>query len=73
MTPVQRQQVLNQLVKLAACMRAHGLPSFPGPPGVWRPDTSIDIIPSSVDVNSPQFQSAQQACRKLQPGLGGGS
>jgi hypothetical protein len=34
MTAVQRQQALNQLVRLAGCMRAHGLPSFPGPPGV---------------------------------------
>jgi hypothetical protein len=27
---------------------------------------------SGIDLSSPQFQSAQQACRKFEPGLGGG-
>lgn len=65
MTPVQRQQVLNPLVRLAVCMRAHGLASFPDPPGVWRPGTRIAIIPSSADVNSLRFKAAFTRCRPL--------
>jgi hypothetical protein len=60
-------------IKFAACMRSHGVPSFP--------DNAITIsngkvtmdVPSSLDPNSPQFQSAEQACRQDLPGGGSGS
>jgi hypothetical protein len=59
----QRQ---TELLRFARCMRSHGVPSFPDP-------TSRGIaLSSAVDPSSPQFQSAQQACKSLLPGLGQG-
>jgi hypothetical protein len=45
-------------VKLATCMRAHGFPSFPDP-------TSQNIfnIPSSIDMNSSEYESAISTCQ----------
>lgn len=53
--------------KFAACMRSHGVPSFPDPSssGVISIDSS-----SGIDPRSPKFQSAQQACRTLLPNGG---
>jgi hypothetical protein len=51
-----------RLLAYARCMRSHGMPSYPDPSqgsggvGITLPDTS-----------SPQFQSAEQACRSLAP------
>jgi hypothetical protein len=39
-------------------MRSHGLPGFPDPGG---------DVPSGLDRNSPQFQTAQRACASLLP------
>jgi hypothetical protein len=50
-------------VKLAECMRAHGVPNF------HDPSAGGGIqIPNGVNPSSPAFQSAQRACRKLLPG-----
>jgi hypothetical protein len=50
-----------ELVQFAQCMRSHGLPGFPDPTvqGTFN-------LPSSI-TNSPQFNSADQACRALAP------
>ncbi len=50
-------------------MRSHGVPSFPDPTGG---KLLIKATPGSgLNPNSPAFQSASQACKKLQPsGLG---
>jgi hypothetical protein len=52
-----------QVLKLAACIRAHGVPSLPDPTfsggGVH--------LPESVDTHSPVFKSAEQACQSLIP------
>jgi hypothetical protein len=55
------------LVKYASCMRSHGVTNFPDPSG-----SGFLNLPSGVDPNSPQFQSANQACQNLLP-KGGGS
>jgi hypothetical protein len=49
------------LVQFAQCMRSHGLANFPDPTaqGTFN-------LPASV-TSSPQFQSADQACRSLAP------
>jgi len=63
-TPAQNARLLAQMVKLAECMRAHGVPRFPDPTS-----NGIRISPSSgIDPNSPQFQAAQKACAKDFPG-----
>jgi hypothetical protein len=60
-SPAEQEQYL----RLAACMRAHGVPNFPDPtfsshgvhvPGLQRSELS-----------SPAFQKAEQACRSLIP------
>jgi hypothetical protein len=51
-----------RLLAYARCMRSHGMPGYPDPSqgnggvGITLPDTS-----------SPQYQSAEQACRSLAP------
>jgi hypothetical protein len=62
-----------KLVKYSQCMRSHGVPDFPDPTNgrlmlQFRKGSS-----STLDPNSPEFQSAQQACKSLAPsGLGSG-
>lgn len=60
-------------IKFAACMRSHGVSNFP--------DNAITVsngkvtmdVPANLDPNSPQFQTAEQACRQDLPGSGSGS
>ena len=63
LNPGQVQAQLRALVKQAACIRAHGYPDYPDPVaqagGIGRPP-----LPADIDINSPQFQSAVQACSK---------
>lgn len=54
-------------IKVADCMRAHGVPNFPDPSS----GGSIQL-PNGVNPQSPAFQSAQRACFKLFPGGGPG-
>lgn len=59
-------RTVPESVKLAAlrqseCMRAHGVSNYPDP--TFPPGGGVESsIPSSVDANSPAFQSAQKAC-----------
>jgi hypothetical protein len=58
----------------SACMRSHGVPNFPDPDSSGRikitSGKSSNGQKTGVDTNSPQFKSAAQACRKLQPNGG---
>lgn len=58
--PVTRQQIDN-LVKFAACMRAHGYPDYPDPI-VANGSIEEKPLPSSIDTSSAQFEAAQQIC-----------
>jgi hypothetical protein len=63
-----------QAIAYSACMRAHGVPNFPDPHIVQNGNevkVSVGINPSIS--GNPHFDSAQQACRKLQPGGGPGA
>jgi hypothetical protein len=54
------QQYRNTMLKYARCIRSHGVPNMPDPDSMGR----LDIGPGTdVDVNSPQFQTAFQACK----------
>jgi hypothetical protein len=60
------QQQLDQATKFAQCMRDHGIP-------MQDPQANGGGIQFSgggqgIDPSSPQFQQAQQACAKYQPG-----
>jgi hypothetical protein len=54
-------------VKLADCMRAHGVPNFPDPGA----GGGIQL-PAGVNPQAPAFEAAQNACSKLTPGAGAG-
>lgn len=57
-------------IRLADCMRSHGVPNFPDP----SVGGGIQINGSSgINLRSPAFQSAQSACSKLLPGGGPGA
>jgi hypothetical protein len=61
LTPAQQQQLISQGLKHAACMRTHGITKFPDPS---RGDgfNLGEMQGLGIDINSPQFKSAQQAC-----------
>jgi hypothetical protein len=68
----QQQQLVNQGLKSAACMRSHGYPDFPDPE-VQQGQASV-TLPSGIDQDSPQFQSAERLCGLAgQSSAGGGS
>jgi hypothetical protein len=50
-----------QALRLATCMRAHGVPNFPDP------NASGAIPAGSVNLNSPQVKTALQACQPNGP------
>ena len=54
----------------SACMRKNGVSNFPDPDSQGRLKITSGVRNGQkfgVDVNSPQFKKAQQACQKLQP------
>jgi hypothetical protein len=55
------------LVAFAACMRKHGLPNFLDPKAVGDGYRLTFGTENGIDVSSPQFKNAQQACKKLLP------
>ena len=71
--PSQQRALTMQALKFTACMRAHGYPNFPDP--VIRHGSVQYQVgpPMGIDPHSPQFQSAQQLCQKLDPLPGSGS
>jgi hypothetical protein len=50
----------------AQCIRTHGLPNFPDPMF-----SGTDVQDSGVASNSPQLQSAMDACKSQKPSIGG--
>ena len=59
--PIQTPQAQASVLKMAACMRSHGVPTFPDGP-ITRS--------SGIDENSPAFQRAFQTCKKYMTGVG---
>ena len=65
----QNAENLALMLRLAKCMRAHGVPNFPDPTS-----RGLTFSPSSgIDLNSPAFLAAQKICQKDSLTLGGGS
>jgi len=56
-------------IRFADCMRSHGVPNFPDPGAGGGIQISSG---SGINPQSPAFQSSQNACSKLMPGLGQG-
>ncbi len=70
LSPAQRAQRQQQLVKFAQCLRSHGLnvpdPTFNGSGGAFGFGQGF----RSLDLNSPAFKSAFAACQSLRPRFG---
>jgi hypothetical protein len=68
-TPQEQARAREQMLKFAQCMRSHGVPKFPDPTFSPNGGGKLTISPSSgIDPASPQFRTAQKACRKFVPG-----
>jgi len=58
--------VASQALAFARCMRANGVPNFPGP----APGHGFLFSASGLDLGAPAVKSAQAKCRKLLPAGG---
>ena len=61
LTAAQQEIIAPLILKLADCMRSHGITNFPDPTVNAK---GISVDPHSLDISSPQFHAARQACRK---------
>jgi hypothetical protein len=66
-SPQEQAKLLRQALAYAACMRGHGVPTFPDPTEAADGNPDFGQIGPSV-WNSPQLEPAQKACHKLLPG-----
>jgi hypothetical protein len=64
-SPQEQTKQLQRALKYAACIRSHGVPDYPDPKASAGGGIELGEAPSS-----PQFKSAQKACRQLLPGAG---
>jgi hypothetical protein len=69
LSPAQRAQFQQQLVKFAQCMRSHGI-NIPDPNFNSGGGFGFRQAFRSVDRNSPAFQAAQKACASVRPQFG---
>jgi len=74
MTSAQQSKVVAEMLKLAVCMRAHGVPNMPDPSEASSNGGVAFSTSSGVDPNSPAFKRAQQECGGMVklPKSGGG-
>lgn len=56
----------NDRLAFAKCMRSHGISNFPDPSSAGGAST----LPAGIDINSAQYQSAENACKHLLPNGG---
>jgi hypothetical protein len=69
-TLAEQQTRLNELLKMAACLRTHGIPGQLDP---VRTGNGYSLeSPPGLDENSPQVQAAFAACERFLPGPGHG-
>lgn len=59
-TPAQLAADVAQALKVARCMRAHGMPNVPDPDS-----SGLIHLQSSNEYSSPKFQDAEGACQSL--------
>lgn len=70
LTAAQKQEHVRQALKFSACIRSHGVPSFPDPT-ISQGGAAAGFRIGNTDRNSPQFQAAVHACREFEPGMAG--
>jgi hypothetical protein len=66
-------QLQAQALAYSACMRSHGVPSYPDPVFIGGSIRETQRAGSGPDPNSPQYLAAQSACKSLQPFAPGSS
>jgi hypothetical protein len=64
-SPPVPQAEFQQLVRLAECIRQHGVPTWPDP----DPDGAFGL-PPSLQTKTPAYVRAAQACRRYEPSGG---
>lgn len=64
--PPDQAAQLRQGVMAAACVRAHGYPTFPDPQ--VQGGAIFNAAPTGIDINSPQFQAVLRTCHAGEPG-----
>jgi len=62
--PISSQEQ-TQYLKAAACIRTHGIPSFPDP---TFSGGNVHVSQKGLDLHSPQVRAAEEACQSLIPG-----
>ncbi len=72
LSPAQRAQFQQQLVKFAECMRSHGV-NIPDPQANSGGGFGFRQAFRSIDRNSPAFKTALEACQSLRPRFGRGA
>ncbi len=70
----QRSDAGSKTLEFASCMRSHGVSNFPDPTGghlaLQIRQTPNGATVNGVELNSPAFRSAMQACRSDIPNAG---
>jgi hypothetical protein len=60
-TPGQSQKLQAEGLQYAECMRSNGITSFPDP--TVMSNGAVSLAAPGVDSSSPEYQSANQACK----------
>jgi hypothetical protein len=65
LNPAQAAQAFANSLRFSKCMRNHGITNFPDPDPHGGPNGhgGVNLSGSGIDLNSPQFQTAKQACK----------
>jgi hypothetical protein len=72
-TAEAQKRAISRWLKIAQCMRAHGVPAYPDPK-VSGGSIIMGLSGAGINVNSPQFQAAERACKPvIPPGFSPGS
>jgi hypothetical protein len=75
--PGVQRRIVNELLQLARCMRAHGEPDFPDPTVGGTPgkgnnlslpgNITLGLAGAGIVMSSARFRAAEHACRSLAP------
>jgi hypothetical protein len=66
LTAAQKAAANAKALRYSACMRSHGISSYPDPNGQG---TIVVAAGGGIDPTSPQFKNAQKACQRLDDGF----
>jgi hypothetical protein len=67
-TPAQSAAETAKLIRFSRCMRSHGVPNYPDPTIGPIGEQVMDL--RGINLSSPTFQAASNACQTIVPGGG---